>query len=196
MAQTEVERLLSEGKSMYKITNKETGESHYETASPVISKDTANAVTSAAATGNVAYRDVAGQYYKEPSMTFSEGKITFNVPKSMADNSEWLKTNFTNNDTFKAIASAYKANPDGSTGLTMTDKDGNTTERTVESLLNDYQKAFNEYASQYNDIQDTRNHVKDTTASGINLSDNDVLIYLHGTTRDKNKFSNDVFKRA
>ena len=192
MAQTEVERLLDEGKSMYKVTNKATGESHYETAAPVISKDTSNAVTAAAATGNVAYRDAAGQYYTGPSMTFSEGRITINVPKSMADNSEWLKENFTNNDTFKAIASAYKADPTGATGLQMTDKDGNTTERTVESLLSDYQKAFNEYATQYRNIQETRDYVKNTTNSGINLNDNDVLVYLHGTSRDKNKYSDDV----
>lgn len=192
MAQTEVERLLSEGKSMYKVTNRETGESRYETAAPVISKDTSNAITSAAATGSIAYQDPAGQFHKGPSMSYADGRVTFNVPKSMVNKSEWFKDNFANNDTFKAIASAYKADPTGSTGLQMTDKDGNTTERTVASLLEDYQKAFDEYASQYQAIQDTRDFVKGTTASKMNLSDNDVLIYLHGTTRDKNKYSDDV----
>lgn len=202
MAQTEVERLLSEGKSMYRVTNKSTGESHYETAPPVTDEivgdssasETAssNAITSAAATGKIAYRDASGQYHSGPSMSFSDGRITINVPKSMADNSEWLAENFTNNDTFKLIAAAYKADPTGNTGLQITDKDGNTSERSIASLLEDYQKAFNEYATQYRDIQDTRDHVKNTTASGISLSDNDVLIYLHGTNRDKNKYSDDV----
>lgn len=132
---------------------------------------------------------------KAPSyMSLDEktGKITIVAPESTIKNADWLKENFTNNDEFKALSASLKADPQGKTSVTYTDKDGNVKQTTLKDMFDKYQKAFNDYVKDYETVEKLRDEVKNTTASGIHMTDNDVLIYGHSTSRGKNKFSSDV----
>lgn len=132
---------------------------------------------------------------KAPSyMSLDEktGKITIVAPESTIKNADWLKENFTNNDDFKALSASLKLDPQGKTSVTYTDKDGNEQQTTLKDMFDKYQKAFNDYAKDYETVEKLRDEVKNTTASGINMTDNDVLVYAHSTSRGKNKFSSDV----
>lgn len=133
--------------------------------------------------------NVDGEYKTkmDATMSYDNGKITFNVPDYMA-NSDWFKKNFTENDNFKSLAAAYKMDPTGATGLTTTDSEGNTVQRNVSDLLEQYSQALGDFSKQYQGVEDLRNSVKQKT--GITMDDDTILIYANEITRDKNKFDN------
>ena len=145
--------------------------------------------------GGTFYKTPDGSYSSTPvaSMSFDDktGKIKFSVSEPIVK-SDWFKSNFTNNDTFKAIASAYKMDPTGETSIKYTNKDGKEESRTIKDFLNDYQKTLKEFSDNYKDILNAKETAKSTTKSGIDISDSDAIIYLHSTSKDKNRYDNNT----
>lgn len=154
---------------------------------------------SAAASGRAEtiYESAKGGYTSNPdkaatsfSWDTNTGKIKISAPKSIQE-SDWFKNNFTNNDNFKAIAASFKQDPTGTTSLTVYDEDGNESSKTIQQVLEDYQKAFDDYSNQYRGILEIKDEVRRTTGGGIDLSDNNALIWASSTNRNSDKYSTD-----
>lgn len=159
--------------------------------------DTAKStVTGGANEGSTVYKNKeTGEWFSNPakaaSLTWnnSTGEVTINAPQILLDNADWMKTNFTENDNFRSLITAFKKDPTGQTSLSYTDEDGNVQSRRIADLLEGEKKAFDDYAKDYSKIIDMQNEVKKTTKSGINMNDDDTLIYAHSTKREKDKNS-------
>lgn len=112
------------------------------------------------------------------------GNITIRAPKTILENSDWIKDNFTNNDNFKYFAELYKQDPNGTTEISVTNADGSTTNKTIADLAGEYLNAFNEYVSGYKAIEQTRKELINATKnSGLYFSDSDVLAATHSMNR-------------
>lgn len=137
--------------------------------------------------------DIDGSESAKPltSMTLDSntGKVKISAPQYMLDNSEWLKSNFTNNDNFKSLVGALKLDPQGKTSVKYTDENGEEKETTLLDMFNKYQEAFDEYAGQYSKIQSIRSFVENNTGNHIKMSDKDVLIYADSRNRGTDQWS-------
>lgn len=126
------------------------------------------------------------------TMDNKTGKITIKATDALK-NSDWYKEKFAENGTFIQVARLYGKNPDADTAIQMQDKDGNIKEVKVKDWLEDEVKAFDEYAEQYGTvILPMKERIKENSVSGIEMSDKDATISLFSTTRDRNKFNDDV----
>lgn len=114
-----------------------------------------------------------------------DGRLKLNVSKSIAE-SDWFKTQFTENDTFKNVIKMFNANPTSNTTLTTTDEDGNVKNITLAEAVKQYNDALGEYASNYEGISYLRDYYKNNT--GLTLTDDQIRISEN--TINKNEDSN------
>lgn len=147
--------------------------------------------------GETVYKTSSGSWstdiYKSGTFSYDAGtgKINIVAPQEVLD-SDWFKNAYTNNNTFRQVASMFAINPNDKTGYAFTDKDGKTAEKTIEDYLKEQQEAFNEYYKSYVEDLLPRKRNLSTLTDGQSFSDNQVIISASATSRDKNKFSKDV----
>lgn len=138
MAETEVDRLFSEGKSIYRVTNKTTGKSSYTTApsisSQIKSGDKSDTTARLAATKSTAYVNSNGEY-TEPSISFDDkGNVRVVAPKSVLD-TDTFKKNYLDNSVLSQLSQAQKADP--SRKFTYSDNSGEH-QATAQEILDRY----------------------------------------------------------
>lgn len=137
-----------------------------------------------------------GRVYKRPDGTYTnqrgyaylstgdDGKLILNVSKSVAD-SDWFKTKFTENSTFKKVLNMFNANPSSETTITTTDEDGNTKNVTLAEAVKQYNDALGQYASNYEGISLLRDYYNNNT--GLNLTDDQIRISENSLSKDSDK---------
>lgn len=140
------------------------------------------------------YDSIDGGYTYRPSKAVTSfswdnntGKIKISAPQSIQE-SDWFKERYVDNANFKALAASFKSDPTGSTSLTVYDKSGNAEQKTIEEILKEEKRAFEEYSKQYRNILAIKEEVRNRTGDAINLTDNDLYIYAHSTSRDRDKY--------
>lgn len=129
------------------------------------------------------YGNISFSYNKDT------GKIDVTAPSAVFE-SDWYKDNFKNDSTMSRIIELYRQNPDGDTGVQMTDKDGNVIEKTVKDWMDERAQAFKDYASDYmHDLYPIKEDIREKTKSGIVLSDAQAAIA--GTSLNRDQYRND-----
>lgn len=148
-------------------------------------------------TGETVYRSTDGGFTSKISQAGSfsydtnTGKISIVAPKEVQE-SDWFKSNYTDNSTFKKVASMFATNPNDKTGYSFYDKDGNVTEKTIEDWLKEQKQAFEEaYTTYIEDLLPRKENLSNLTG-GQKFSDNQAIIAASATSRDKNKYHTDV----
>lgn len=143
--------------------------------------------------GGYIYKTPSGEHTSHRGYAYlnvgNDGRLKLNVSKSVAE-SDWFKTQFTENDTFKKVIKMFNANPASNTTLTTTDKDGNVKNITLAEALKQYNDALGEYASNYEGISYLRDYYKNNT--GLTLTDDQIRI--SESTINKNEDSKNESK--
>lgn len=159
MAET-IREMVDRGVSFYKVTDKNTGESHYEEAPSQVNVgqggdfNLGNPITEASTTNHTVYQDSnTGQFFRDTSVTLDKntGKITINAPESVL-NTDTFKQNF-NTDVLKTISKNYKINSD----YKYPDPQDDTKEVTAEELVNRYDTEVKELAKSVANINELAN---------------------------------------
>lgn len=136
--------------------------------------------------GGYIYKTPSGEHTSHRGYAYlnvgNDGRLKLNVSKSVAE-SDWFKTQFTENDTFKKVIKMFNANPASNTTLTTTDKDGNVKNVTLAEALKQYNDALGEYASNYEGISYLRDYYKNNT--GLTLTDDQIRISESTINRDE-----------
>ena len=136
--------------------------------------------------GGYIYKTPSGEHTSHRGYAYlnvgNDGRLKLNVSKSVAE-SDWFKTQFTENDTFKKVIKMFNANPASNTTLTTTDKDGNVKNITLAEALKQYNDALGEYASNYEGISYLRDYYKNNT--GLTLTDDQIRISESTINRDE-----------
>lgn len=136
--------------------------------------------------GGYIYKTPSGEHTSHRGYAYlnvgNDGRLKLNVSKSVAE-SDWFKTQFTENDTFKKVIKMFNANPASNTTLTTTDKDGNVKNVTLAEALKQYNDALGEYASNYEGISYLRDYYKNNT--GLTLTDDQIRISESTINKDE-----------
>ena len=136
--------------------------------------------------GGYIYKTPSGEHTSHRGYAYlnvgNDGRLKLNVSKSVAE-SDWFKTQFTENDTFKKVIKMFNANPASNTTLTTTDKDGNVKNVTLAETLKQYNDALGEYASNYEGISYLRDYYKNNT--GLTLTDDQIRISESTINKDE-----------
>ena len=127
--------------------------------------------------GGYIYKTPSGEHTSHRGYAYlnvgDDGRLKLNVSKSVAE-SDWFKTQFTEDDTFKKVIKMFNANPTSNTTLTATDEDGNVKNITLAEAVKQYNDALGEYASNYEGISYLRDYYKNNT--GLTLTDDQIRI--------------------
>ena len=115
-----------------------------------------------------------------------DGRLKLNVSKSVAE-SDWFKTQFTENDNFNKIIRMFNGNPGANTTISSTDKDGNIKNMTLADAVSQYNKALGEYAEKYEGMSALRDFYNENT--GLNLTDEQLMISESSINKDDDKNS-------
>ena len=136
--------------------------------------------------GGYIYKTPSGEHTSHRGYAYlnvgNDGRLKLNVSKSVAE-SDWFKTQFTENDTFKKVIKMFNANPASNTTLTTTDEDGNVKNITLAEALKQYNDALGEYASNYEGISYLRDYYKNNT--GLTLTDDQIRISESTISKDE-----------
>lgn len=115
-----------------------------------------------------------------------DGRLKLNVSKSVAE-SDWFKTQFTENDNFNKIIRMFNGNPGANTTISSTDEDGNVKNITLADAVSQYNKALGEYAERYEGMSALRDFYMGNT--GLNLTDEQLMISESSINKDEDKNS-------
>lgn len=169
---------------------KNNGKTLYGTTVRYVGNDPNIARQKWAIAGNSAYN--FNKNVGDSGISFDDktGKITIKAT-DVIKNSDWYKNQYVNNSTFKQVAKLYAMDPTGSTGIQVTDKDGNVEDITVKDWLEREAEAFDKYASEYGTkIVPQREKIEEASDGRIILSDNDAMISLNSTNKEKSRYDN------
>ena len=130
--------------------------------------------------------------YPSSSMTYKNGKITFNVASDVSK-SDWYKK-IVESDEFQQLASLYKLDPTGKTELEVTEKDDDGKEvkskKTINDLLQGYADLIKENSKKYQSNIDIRTDMNRATKGALELTDDDLVYMMNHTNFSKDNYGN------